>query len=119
MSLTGVKVRLGPNGEKLVKITSIASFIAGFLGLLWTMAIYNTYLDRLPRSPDAVNGNIYALNAHGVVVYQTLAERSHLNHVEYWAWGLGIFGAVLGMICQWREDENIRKGKQPPSSSGR
>lgn len=100
---------LSPKSEKLLRIAYNALFLAGMLGLIWTMAIYNVYLDKLPRSPNVATGNVYPLNVHGVGVYQTLTERSHLNNVEHGSWGIIICGIVLGMIDQWREDEKIRK----------
>ncbi len=70
------------NGRKLLKIIYNSLFAVGFLGLLWTMAIYNTYIDKLPRSLNAATGNIYSLNAHGIGVFQTLQERRHLDYVK-------------------------------------
>jgi hypothetical protein len=99
---------LSPKSEKLLRIAYNALFVAGFLGLLWGMATSNAYLS-LPRSPNPATGNIYPLNDHGIAVYQTLTERSHLDNVGHGAWGIIIFGAVLGLIDQWREDEKIRK----------
>ena len=102
---------LSPTSQRLLRIAHKVFFIAGILGLLWTMAIYNAYIDNLPRFPDPATGNIYPLNAHGVGVYQTLAERSHLDNVEYASWTCIIFSFVLGMIHQWREDRKTRKGR--------
>ena len=73
------------------------------------MAIYNVYIDKLPHSPNQVTGNIYSLNAHGIVVYQNLTQRHHLDNVEYGSWGIIILGGILGMIDQWSEDEKNRE----------
>lgn len=100
---------MSSRSEKLLRIAYSALFIAAFLGLLWTMAIYNVYLDNLPRSPNPTTGNIYPLNIHGVGVYQTLEQRRHLDNVERGSWGIGILGIVLGLIWQWSEDEKIRQ----------
>jgi hypothetical protein len=97
------------NGRKLLKIIYNSLFAVGFLGLLWTMAIYNTYIDKLPRSLNAATGNIYSLNAHGIGVFQTLQERRHLDYVEHGSWGIIICGVALGLIDEWTENEKIRK----------
>jgi hypothetical protein len=105
---------LGPKSEKLLRVAYNALLVSGILGLLWGMAIYNVYLDKLPRSPNPTTGNIYSLNIHGVAVYQTLRERSHLDNVEHGSWAIIIFGGVLGLIWQWSEDEKIRKRNSGP-----
>lgn len=100
---------LSPKREKLLRIASITLCVAGLLGALWSMAIYNLYFDNLPRSPNPATGSLYPLNIHGVVVYQTLKERSHLDNWEHWSWGTFIFGFVLGLIHQWRSGELRKK----------
>ena len=82
-------------------MASIVLFLVGILGVCWSTTIWYQYADNLPRSPNPVTGSIYPLNTHGIVVYQTLKERSHLDNWEHWSWGIAIFGFVLGLIHQW------------------
>jgi hypothetical protein len=93
-------MKLGPKGERILRIAHKASLITGAFGLVWTMAIYNASIDSLPRSPNPATGNIYPLNAHGMGAYQTRAQRSHLDNVYHGSWALIVFGFVLGMIDQ-------------------
>ncbi len=100
---------LSPKTGKLLRIASIGLSVAGLLGVFWGMTIWNQYLGNLPRSPNAVTGNIYPRNIHGVVVYQTLKQRSSLDSWDHWSWGIFIFGFVLGLIHEWRWGELRKK----------
>jgi len=87
---------------KLLKTASIALFVAGGGRVLWSIGIQYQYADSLPRSPHPATGSLYPLNMHGVVVYQTLKERSRLDDWSYWSWGIIILSFVLGLIHEWR-----------------
>jgi hypothetical protein len=96
---------MGTKWRKLLKMTHVSFFVMGFVGLLWVMALYQAYFNNLPRSPNPITGNVYPLNIHGIVVYQTMQERSRLGNWEHWSWGLAILGFVLGLIYQWRSGD--------------
>jgi hypothetical protein len=90
---------------RLLKVTHVACFVGGVIGLLWSMAIYQTYFNNLPRSPNPQTGNLYPLNIHGAVVYQTLQQSCRLDNWQHWSWGFVILGAVLGWLYQWRSGD--------------
>ena len=56
-------------------------------------ALSTGYLDSLPRSPNVAEGRIYAFNYHGLVFYQTHAEKVRLEALLYGA----IFLAAAGL----------------------
>ena len=86
--------------QRLLWYAAAALCAAGALGWLWSIAIWYQYWD-LPRSANPATGNVYALNIHGVVVYQTLAEQIRRQRWEFWSMAVAICGASLGAIQRW------------------
>ena len=94
--------------ERVFRYVAAAIGSAGMLGWLWAMGIWYQYLDHLPRSPNPMSGNIYSLNVHGTVVYQTLAQRLHRERWEFWSLAVAACGATLGAFLKWLAER--RKG---------
>ena len=100
---------LGPKKDRLLWLAAAALAIVGLLGWIWTYELWDQYFQYLPRSPNPATGSIYPLNIHGVVVYQTLSERSHLDKWNHWSFGIFLCGMVLGGIHQWRWGQSRKK----------
>jgi len=69
--------------SKWWKRTGMMLALIGFAGIFWTLAIWSSYLNSLPRTPVAATGKIFPLNIHGVVVFQTREEQQRLDLVQY------------------------------------
>lgn len=100
-----------PKEDRLLWLTAAALCLVGFLGWLWAYEIWDQYYQYLPHSPNPATGNIYALNIHGVVVYQTLREQSRRQNWEFWSYAICCCGAALGAVCQWRSRKRAAKGQ--------
>jgi len=94
-----------PNFEsmmpKIWKGTAIVLIVAGTLGALWGLAVWNRYWDILPRSPDLASGRVNPFSMRGVIVYETPQEGAYLNRV--WDLSAGAFyvGFALGLAYKW------------------
>jgi hypothetical protein len=95
--------------ERLLWFIGAALCVAGFLGWIWAYVIWDQYLHYLPRSPNPTTGSIYALNIHGIVVYQTLKQQSRRESWEFWSYGTCCCGAALAAIYQWRARRRAAK----------
>ena len=84
---------------------------------LYTGVIWNRYFDTLPRRPDVASGRVYPLNIHGIVVFQTHAEKLRLVLTDNISFGVGVLG---GLICALEERHWKRTaGKNmPPMPKG-
>lgn len=69
-------------------------------GALWSGYLEYRYQATLPRHPDPAAGNVYPLNVHGIVVYQTRDERDLLDEVLHSAVAVGLTSVLLGAIYQ-------------------
>jgi hypothetical protein len=83
--------------EKILWYAAVAICSAGALGWLRAIEIWYQYWG-LPHSPNPATGNIYPLNIHGYVVYQTLQEQLRRERWEFWSWVIAGVGATLGAI---------------------
>jgi hypothetical protein len=81
---------------------------AGMLGWLRAIEISYQYWS-LPHSPNPATGNIYPLNIHGYVVYQTLKEQLRRERWEFWSLEVLGFGMALGWFQKWLTQR--RRGK--------
>jgi hypothetical protein len=71
------------------KRIGIALFLLALAGGVLSSNTWYRYQATLPRHPDQAAGNIYPLNVHGIVVYQTRDQRDRLDKLDYssfWAW---------------------------------
>jgi hypothetical protein len=87
--------------EWLWKRLGIAVGLTGLAGVLWAASLWFDAQRTLPRHPDPQAGRIYALNVHGIVVYQTHAERKHLDTIQYSA--IALFGASALMAAIYQK----------------
>ena len=94
-----------PKKDRLLWLAAAALCLAGLLGWIWTFGIWDHYFQFLPRSPNPAAGRIYPLSIHGIVVYQSLKERSRLDSWDHWSFGIFCCGMVLGGIHQWRSGQ--------------
>ena len=81
--------------ERALWYAAVALGSAGMTGWLRAISIWYQYWD-LPNSPVPETGNIYPLNIHGYVVYQTLQEQLYRERWEFWSWVILACGAALG-----------------------
>ena len=98
-----------PKAERILWYVAVAISSAGILGWLWAVYLWYQYCWGLPHSPNPATGNIYPLNIHGYVVYQTLKEQLRLERWELWSLEVAAFGAGLGAFHKWITER--RKGK--------
>jgi hypothetical protein len=78
----------------------VTLFLAAFAGWIWTAGLYYRYQGTLPRHPDPGRGNVYPLNVHGIVVYQTRDERNRLNEGLYISISLALVSGLISVIYQ-------------------
>jgi hypothetical protein len=69
-------------------------------GALWAAYLDFQYQATLPRHPDPAVGNVYPLNVHGIIVYQTHDERDLLDEVLYSSVAVGLTSVLMGTIYQ-------------------
>jgi hypothetical protein len=74
---------------------------------MWAYYLDYRYQATLPRHPDPVAGNVYPLNVHGIVVYQTRDERDLLNEVLYSSIAVAAASGLMAVIYQ-------KKFRRPP-----
>ena len=89
----------GPDGfQRWWRGFAIGLGLLGFAGFIWTAGLWNQQLDTLPRSSYPAGGGIYPRNIHGIIVYQTRAERDHLDEVQDIAMGTVVFSVLLSVF---------------------
>lgn len=88
------------NSAKLLlwKTVAIVLLLPGLAGLLWGASISVEYLHDLPTVPDIATHRTVPRNIHGTVVYQTEAEDSHLNMIEYTSIAIFVAGLIAGVV---------------------
>jgi hypothetical protein len=84
-----------------LRYAGIAIGSAGLAGWCWAMEIWYRYMDTLPSSPDPASGNIYPLNVHGTIVYQTLKQQVYRERWEFYSMAVLVLGAALGEFGRW------------------
>jgi hypothetical protein len=94
--------------ERVWKRVGVTLFLIGFGGWVWSAALTFHYQAILPRRPDPTAGNVYPLNVHGIVVYQTRDQRSLLDEMEYSSIAVVAVSALMAAIHQ-------KKWGKPPA----
>jgi hypothetical protein len=97
-----------PRVERILWYAAVVLCSAGALGWLRAIEIWYQYWS-LPHSPNPATGNIYPLNIHGYVVYQTLKEQLRRERWEFWSLEVAGLGAALGAFHKWITER--RKGR--------
>jgi hypothetical protein len=100
-----------PKEGRLLWLAAVALCIAGLIGWLWACEIWDQYYDYLPRLPNPVTGNIYPLNIHARVVYQTLKQQSRRENWDFWSSAVFSCGMALGGIYEWRSRKRTARTK--------
>ena len=98
-----------PKKERVLWLAAAALCGLGLLSWLWACQIWDQYYDYLPRSPNPVTGNIYPLNIHARVVYQTLKQQSRRESWDFWSTAIFCCGMALGAVHKWMTAK--RQGK--------
>jgi hypothetical protein len=62
--------------------------------------MYYKYQARLPRQPDLAAGQVYPLNVHGIVLYQTLDQRNQLDKLLYSTIASALVSGLMAAIYQ-------------------
>jgi hypothetical protein len=88
--------------RKIWKSAAILLIVAGISGALWALTVWNRYWDVLPRSPDPASGRIFPFSMRGVIVYETLQERSYLDRIEDLSAIAFYVGFALALAYRWR-----------------
>jgi hypothetical protein len=94
--------RVTLNIEKVWKWTAVTLAIIGLGGWIWSANLTFAYQARLPRHADPTTGNVYPLNVHGIVVYQTRDERNFLDDLQYSSIAVFVAGLLTGAIYKKR-----------------
>jgi len=87
--------------------------VIGLVGFSWSSSLWYQYQRTLPRHPDPAAGNVYPLNIHGIVVYQTRDERNWLNEVEYSSIAVFAVAALMGLV----HERKFGRPQTPPTVS--
>jgi len=90
------------------KRIAVTLFLLALADLIWTSHVWYQYQATLPRHPDTARGNIYPLNVHGIVVYQTRDQRDRLDRLDHSSFGLVIVAFAGGYL-------HTRKFGLPPN----
>jgi hypothetical protein len=80
-------------GNRVWKVFAFFLLASSIIAMLAWAALSTGYFETLPRSPNFAEGRIYPFNYHGLVFYQTYAEKIRLDALLYAA----IFLAVAGL----------------------
>jgi hypothetical protein len=86
----------------ILKSLAITLLVAGLLGQVWTLAMWNHYAAELPRIPVPEQGRVYQLALHGIVVYQTAKEHSLFWMISDWSWVIFCIGFAAALVHQWK-----------------
>ena len=70
----------------------------GLAGFMWTFSLWDHQSRTLPHFADISRGRVYPRNIHGVVVYQTLAERDYLDAVQTSSAGIFVISIIMSVI---------------------
>jgi hypothetical protein len=100
-----------PKKDRLLWLAAVALCVAGLLGSLWGYEIWYQYYQYLPRSPNLATGNIYSLNIHGVVVYQTVKQQSRRENWDFWSTAIFCWGMALAGIYKWRSRKRAAQSR--------
>ncbi len=81
-----------------LKFFALLFLLPGLAGLIISAMISTHYLDAMPKWPVPEEHRIVPRGIHGTTVYQTPAENSELNLVEYSSVGVFLVGLALGVV---------------------
>jgi hypothetical protein len=84
-------------------------FLIAVVGIMWGDHLSSKYWATLPRQPDAVAGRIHPRNIHGVVVYQTRAQRDRIDRTVY----VSFAGIVTAFVSFGIRVSLLGRGKKP------
>ena len=88
-----------------------ATFIAiGIVGLISWSALLHQYYAALPRTPDAATGHIYALNYHGIAIYETRPEKLKADILIGASLVFEVAGILVGLFEEKHWRRNSGKG---------
>jgi len=90
------------------KRVGITISLIGLAAWIYAGQLEYQYQATLPRSPSPATGNIYPLNVHGIVVYQTRDERNWLDEIQYSSFAVFLAGALMSLL-------HTKKFGMPPS----
>jgi hypothetical protein len=86
------------SARRIWRTVSIVLMVPGLAVWIYSGTIWNQYIHTLPRTPDQAIGRMYPRNIHGVVVFQTRAERLRLDLTQDIAIGTFFLGLLIGAI---------------------
>jgi hypothetical protein len=82
----------------VLKFFALLFLLPGLAGLILSAMISTHYLDTMPKWPVPEEHRIVPRGIHGTTVYQTAAENSRLNLIEYSSVGVFVMGLALGAV---------------------
>ena len=97
--------------ERALWYAAVVISSAGMLGWFWAAVIWFQYWN-LPHSPNPATGNVYPLNIHGYVVYQTLQEEVRRERWDFWSLEVLGLGVALGTFQKWLAERRKRDSRQ-------
>jgi hypothetical protein len=86
------------NNLPVLKFFALLFLLPGLAGLVISAVLSTNYLEKLPRSPAAVQERVVPRNVHGIVIYQTAAEDQRLSAMEYGSVSVFLVGLLLGIV---------------------
>jgi hypothetical protein len=90
-------VMKNPNLVKL-RFFALLFLLTGLAGLILSVSLSTYYLNTLPRYPDPQSLRMVPRNINGYTVYQSEAEDSRLDRIEYSSLGVFLIGLVTGLV---------------------
>ena len=97
----------------VVETTGGLLFGPAVLLMIWSRQLEDDYGTTMPRSPDAVTGNVVPYLFRSSVVYITQAQNVKLDSVNTWLWATGIAMAVCLGIPAWMRARRRRAEGMP------
>ena len=91
-----------------LKLVAAVLIVLGLIGQGWSYGIWNNYFATLPRVPELSTGRVYALNMHGIVAYQTSAQRFRLLVADYSSTAAFCLGLLLAAIYE-KKSQNTKR----------
>lgn len=81
-----------------LRFFSLLFLLPGLAGLIYSAMVSTSYLERLPRTPEAAEMRMTPRNIHGIVVYQTEEEDHRLAVTENTSLVVFLVGLALGLV---------------------
>ncbi len=81
-----------------LRFFSLLFLLPGLAGLIYSAMVSTSYLEKLPRTPDAAETRMTPRNIHGIVIYQTQAEDHRLTVTEDTSLVVFLVGMALGLV---------------------